>query len=80
MEPTWILSMKGTMICTLYQQPLVLQMLVKLAKGDEIKTEIEDETPLPIIDESVKEPTVEGDKNQNSSSASSENEDTQMTL
>ena len=45
-----------------------------------IKTELEDDTPLPIIDESVEEPTIEEDKTQNSSSASSENEDTQMTL
>merc|ERR1712227_473917 len=34
-------SMKSTTICTLFQQPLALQMLVKLAKGDETKTEIE---------------------------------------
>ena len=46
----------------------------------EIKTELENDTPLPIIDESVEEPTIEEDKTQNSSSASSENEDTQMTL
>ena len=49
-------------------------------KEKEFKTEVEDETPLPIIDESVEEPTNEEEKHQNSSSASSENEDTQMTL
>merc|ERR1712227_709315 len=42
--------MKSTTICTLFQLPLALQMLVKLAKRDETKTEM---TEVTEYDDSV---------------------------